>query len=91
MANATTNLNIRLDVELKKQAEELFAEFGMNMTTAVNIFLRQAVREGSIPFAIKLNVPNAETATAMKEGEDIIKSGKSRFNNTEEMFKDLGI
>ncbi|AGL00732.1 type II toxin-antitoxin system RelB/DinJ family antitoxin [Desulfoscipio gibsoniae] len=91
MANDTTNLNIRMDVELKKQAEELFSELGMNMTTAINIFLRQAVRQGSIPFAIKLNDPNAETVAAMKEGEDIIKSGKSRFYNTEEMFKDLGI
>lgn len=91
MANNTTNLNIRMDTELKKQAEQLFSELGMNMTTAINIFLRQAIREGSIPFSIKLKVPNAETVAAMKEGEEIINSGKSRFNNTEEMFADLGI
>lgn len=48
----TTNLNLRLDKELKKQAEELFAGLGINMTTAINIFLRQAVREQGIPFQI---------------------------------------
>jgi DNA-damage-inducible protein J len=91
MVNKTTNLNICIDAELKEQAEELFSELGMNMTTAINIFVRQAVRQGCIPFAIKLDVPNAETRAAMKEGEELIKAGESRFNNADEMFEDLGI
>lgn len=91
MENKTSNLNIRLDAELKKQAEKLFSELGMNMTTAINVFLRQSVRQGSIPFAIKLDIPNSETMDAMKEGEEIVKSGKSRFNTVDEMFNDLGI
>lgn len=48
----TTNINLRLDKELKLQSEELFEKLGINMTTALNIFLRQAVREQSIPFKI---------------------------------------
>ena len=48
----TTNINLRLDKELKAQSEELFAKLGINMTTAMNIFLRQAVREQAIPFQI---------------------------------------
>ena len=91
MENKTSNLNIRMDAELKKQAEKLFSELGMNMTTAINVFLRQAVRQGSIPFAIKLDVPNVETIEAMKEGEVIVKSGEGRFNTVDEMFNDLGI
>lgn len=51
MANSI-NVNIRVDEELKKQAEELFADMGLNMSTAVNMFLRQAVRTGGIPFAV---------------------------------------
>ena len=47
---ATTNISIRMDTELKKQAESMFAEMGLNMTTAMNIFLRQVVRQGKIPF-----------------------------------------
>ena len=46
------NINIKTDSELKKQAESLFADLGMNMTTALNIFMRQAVRENRIPFEI---------------------------------------
>ena len=48
----TTSMNLRIDKELKKQAETLFAGLGLNMTTAINIFLKQAVREQGIPFAI---------------------------------------
>jgi len=51
MAN-TINVNIRLDEDLKKQTEKLLADMGLNMTTAVNIFLRQVVRTGGIPFEI---------------------------------------
>ena len=45
---ATTNLNIRTDKEVKDKAEEIFSELGLNMTTAVNIFLRTAIREHGI-------------------------------------------
>ena len=48
---ATTNMSIRMDTELKKQAETMFADMGLNMTTAMNMFLRQVVRQGRIPFA----------------------------------------
>ena len=51
MAN-TINVNIRVDEDLKKQTEGLLADMGLNMTTAVNIFLRQVLRTGGIPFEI---------------------------------------
>lgn len=51
MAN-TINVNVRIDEELKKQTETLLADMGLNMTTAVNIFLRQVLRTGGIPFEI---------------------------------------
>ena len=75
MANDTTNISIRMDKELKEQTENLFNELGMNMTTAFNIFLRQSVRQGKIPFEISLNQPNATTLAAMQEIEDI-RSGR---------------
>jgi DNA-damage-inducible protein J len=49
---AQTNINIRMDDVLKKQAEALFSDLGMNMTTAFNIFARQAVRQRKIPFEV---------------------------------------
>lgn len=88
---ASTSMNIRMDSEVKKQAEELFSKLGINMTTAINIFLKQSIREHGIPFELKLNVPNNETVAAINEGEKIIKNGTSRFESTDDMFKDLGI
>lgn len=49
---ATTSVNIRMDENLKKQAEMLFDEMGLNMTTAVTIFAKAVVRQGKIPFEI---------------------------------------
>jgi DNA-damage-inducible protein J len=50
----TTNLNIRIDKDLKEQAEYFFSELGMNMSSAFNIFVRQALRQGKIPFEISI-------------------------------------
>lgn len=65
---ASTNMNIRTDVEVKAAAERLFEELGLNMSTAVNMFLRQAIRIGGIPFDVKINTPNEITAAAIAEG-----------------------
>ncbi len=67
----STNLNIRTDSDIKAQAEKLFDALGLNMTTAVNIFLRQAIRENGIPFEVKLSVPNDVTVSAIAEGRAI--------------------
>lgn len=64
----STNLNIRTDKAVKAAAEKIFEELGLNMTTAVNIFLRQTIRENGIPFELKLSIPNEETVAAMEEG-----------------------
>ncbi len=67
----TTNLNIRTDKDVKEQAELIFNELGLNMTTAINIFLRATIREQGIPFSLKLDVPNEITAAAIEEGRRI--------------------
>ena len=68
----TTNLNIRTEKAIKEQAEEIFNELGLNMTTAINIFLRTAIRERGIPFELKLDVPNETTAAAIEEGRKMM-------------------
>ena len=75
----STSMNIRMDSEVKKQAEDLFNKLGINMTTAINIFLRQSIREHGIPFELKVDVPNNETVAAINEGEKIIENGTSKF------------
>ena len=65
----TTNINIRMDSDLKAQADALFGELGMNLSTAFNIFVRQSIRDGGIPFEITLNQPSKDTIAAMLEAE----------------------
>ena len=67
----TTNLNIRTDREVKLEAEKIFEELGLSMTTAINIFLRQTIRENGMPFALKQDVPNDTTAAAIAEGRKL--------------------
>jgi len=90
MAGQSTNISIRMDADLKIQADKLFNELGMNMSTAFNIFVRQSLREGRIPFEVSLNKPNAETIAAMHEAERIAKDPNVKgYNDLDELFADL--
>ncbi len=90
MAGTTTNISIRMDADLKAQADALFAELGMNLSTAFNIFVRQSLREGGIPFDISLNTPNKETVAAMLEAERIAKDPSVKgYDDLDELFSDL--
>jgi DNA-damage-inducible protein J len=59
--------NISLDSELKKASQELYADLGMDLSTAVTIFLKQSLRVQGIPFTVTRENPNAETVAAMNE------------------------
>ena len=90
MTNATTNISIRMDADLKAQADELFAELGTNLSTAFNIFVRQSLREGRIPFEIALNQPNKETIAAMLEAERIAHDPSVKhYTDVEEALREL--
>lgn len=85
---AQKNINIRMDENLKEQFDHLCNELGMNMTTAFNIFAKTVVRQRRIPFDISLDVPNAETATAMKDVDNNRNMSRS-FDSVEELMRDL--
>lgn len=90
MANNTTNISIRMDKDVKAQADALFTELGMNLTTAFNIFVRQSLREGKIPFEVSLNQPNKDTVAAMLEAERIARDSSIKgYDNLDELFSDL--
>lgn len=67
MAKVTTSISI--DADIKAKAQDLFADFGMDLSTAINIFLRQAIRENRIPFLIQREDPNITTLEAMDDAE----------------------
>lgn len=88
----TTNLNIRTDKAIKEQAEQIFNELGLNMTTAINIFLRTAIREHGIPFELKLEVPNETTIAAIEEGKKLVADPDSpRYSDIESLKAALGV
>lgn len=72
---ATTNLNIRTDKEIKEQAEQILSDLGLNMTTAVNMFLRSTIRENGIPFDLKLAKKQRKSLDKLFEVIDILSNG----------------
>lgn len=84
---AATNLNIRTDKAIKEQAEQIFNELGLNMTTAINLFLRTAIREHGIPFELKLDVPNDTTAAAIEEGRNLLADPSAPIYSSMEALK----
>ena len=85
---AKVSTNVSLDADIKKEAQKLFAELGMDLSTAINIFIRQALRQRSIPFEITADVPNEETIGAIENVRNGI--GLSRgFHSVSELMEDL--
>lgn len=76
MSKVSTNLS--LDADLKRDAQELYADLGMDLSTAVTIFLKQSLRVQGVPFSITREVPNAETAAALEEYQ-AMKSHPERY------------
>jgi DNA-damage-inducible protein J len=87
----TANLNIRIDPETKSSAERLFSSFGITVTDAVNIFLRQSLLVGGLPFEMKQPRFNQETETALREARNIA-SGRfaaKGYSSAKELFEEL--
>ena len=86
----STNFSLRLDNDIKKQCETLFGELGMNLTTAINVFLRQSLRVGGFPFDFRIEQPSKETMAAMLEAERIARDPSvKRYSDVEEALSAL--
>lgn len=85
---ATANVNIRIDENLKHEAEVLFSDLGLNMSTAITMFLRSAVNNDGIPFEIKRKRPNAETLAAMADVR-AEKNLSKTFDSVSALMEDL--
>lgn len=89
---SNTNLNVRIDKDIKKAAEEVYAELGFNMSTAINMFLRASIRKGGIPFDLKLDVPNKETLEAIEEGRRLAMDPSTPlYDNMEDLRRALEV
>lgn len=87
----TTNINVRVDTELKQSAETLFSDLGLNMSTAITMFLKSAVSNEGIPFDVKRVKPNAETRAALAEYEEMKNDPNKykRYDTFEELMQEV--
>lgn len=91
MANLTSAVNVNVDSKIKKEATEILNGLGINMSTAINMFLTQVVMQSGIPFEVKNPKPSRRLRKALKEAEAIA-SGKKKskgYRNVEELFEAL--
>lgn len=89
MAGATTSMTIRMDRNIKEQSQKLFKSLGMDMTTAINIFLRQSLLHNGLPFDVNLNANNHELLLAKIAEADADPDIHGPFKTTKEMMEDL--
>lgn len=86
----TTTISVPIDKDVAERAESLFDELGMSMSTAINVFIRQSLREGGFPFDITACKPNRQTIEAMLEGERLASDPNAKgFNNVDDLFAEL--
>lgn len=88
---AKVSTNISLDSDTKSKAQVMLADLGLDLSTAVNIFLKQMLYEGGIPFAITREVPNITTLAAMKEAQEMSRYPEmyKKYNDVDRMMEDI--
>ena len=85
-----TNVNIRMDADLKNEFDLFCKEIGLTMTTAINIYVKKVVDEQRIPFELSLKKPNAQTILAFKEAEQALTSGDYKvYSSFKEGLEDM--
>jgi len=88
---AQTNVNIRMDEDLKRDFDSLCQDLGLTMTTAFTVFAKTVVRRQRIPFEIARDIPNAQTAAAIEEVQAMKRNPHlfKGFNSVEALFEEL--
>lgn len=91
MANSTSAINVNVDAKIKKEATEILKGLGLNMSTAINMFLTQVVRRDGIPFEIANPKPNKDMLEALKEVDQMIKNPDKypRYDNWDDLEQAL--
>ena len=85
----TSSMYIRIDPKIKTDVEAIYSRYGMSVTDAINVFLYTSRSIGGLPFDLRPSTLNIDTLEAMREGDKIIKSGKGRFNNADDLLREL--
>ena len=89
--STSTNVTVRMDSDVKRECEGIYGALGINLSTAINVFLRKSIRVGGFPFDVRLDDrPNRETMAALLEADRIAKDPSARrYHSVKELFSDL--
>jgi len=87
----TASMYIRIDPEVKSDVENIYAQYGMSITDAINVFLYTSRSRGGLPFDLRHSVPNAETVAAIREVQEMKRNPQlfKSFDSVEALFEDL--
>ncbi len=89
---ATVQTQIRIEEDVKKQAVELFNQLGIDMSSAVNMFLRQAIMRGGLPFSVEIPIFRPEVIEAMEEAKQISRDPNTkRYGSFAEALEDIDL
>ncbi len=91
MANYTSAINVNVPTDVKEEATNLFNNLGLNMSTAINMFLKKAIYERGIPFEVKEPTPSKDSLDALQELNYMEKHPEEykKFTSVKELMKDL--
>lgn len=82
----SSTITVRVDENVKKEASSIFKEVGLDMSTAINVYLKQVIRSNGIPFLITTDTPNTVTLNAIKKAE----AGEmTSFSSIDDFMEDL--
>lgn len=82
----SSTITVRVDEAIKKEANDIFKEVGLDMSSAINVYLRQVIKNKGIPFALTAEVPNSITLKAIQEAEE---GDMASFSTIDELMEDL--
>lgn len=93
MESLTSTINVQVDARDKEEATNILKDLGFNMSTFINMAIKQVIKKDGLPFEISNPKPNKELLETLEEGEQIIKdvesSKRKGYHNVRQMFEDI--
>lgn len=87
---AQSIISLRVDSDDKKRFEQFCNDTGMNISVAINMFIKAVLRESRLPFDVVSDIPNETTIHAIEEGERMLRDPNAhRFKSVDELFEEL--
>ena len=91
MGNYDSSLTVRTNGSVKKEAQRIYSDLGLDLSSAINVFLKKSIEYGGFPFEVRAKTPNERLLEALREADDIL-AGKVKakaYSSFDEMMEDV--